>query len=627
MKEIFFHLTLILSILIMNTITNAQQKERKDVPVKYKWDLTILYSNTGAWQADLKSIKDKAVEISDYKGKLDRSADTFYDALKLYFNVLQDYYKLNVYAQRLSDEDLRISSNQALKQQANSLGTKISEITSFIEPEILRIAPGKIDEFFNEKKELAEYKFYIENIQRLRAHTLSESEEKILASAGALTDVTSDVYNIFDNAEKPNPKVTLSNGEEVELSAAGYVRHRADTNREDRAKVFKAMFEGYEKYQNTLGANLTGKVKADYFFAKTRKYKTSLEASLNANNIPVSVYENLIKQINKNLPTLHRALELKKRMLGVDTLHYYDLYVPLVKAVDMKFKIDEGQNLLLDVFKPMGKEYISTVQKAFNDRWIDYYPTKGKRSGAYSSGSAYAYHPYILTNWTDDYESVSTLAHELGHTMHSYFSNKNQPFVNSGYATFVAEIASTLNENLLNYYMVKHVKSDEEKLYLLGSYLELLRTTIFRQTSFAEFELDIHKKIENDEPLTGEEISKIYYNIVKKYYGNDKGICKVDPYIAYEWEYIPHFVNYTYYVYQYSTSLIYSTAFAEKILNKGQPAVDKFYKILKGGGSDYPINLIKKAGLDPLSSEAFDLTMTKMNNVMDQMEAILNKKG
>jgi oligoendopeptidase F len=263
---------------------------------------------------------------------------------------------------------------------------------------------------------------------------------------------------------------------------------------------------------------------------------------------------------------------------------------------------------------------------AFENRWIDFYPTPGKRSGAYSSGAAYDEHPYILMNWNDDYNALSTLAHELGHTMHSYFSNKTQPFQYSDYATFVAEIASTMNENLLNDYMVKNAKTDEEKLFILGSYLELLRTTIFRQTSFAEFEWEIHKKIENGEPLTGEKMSDIYWDIVKRYYGHDEGVMVVDDYIRYEWAYIPHFINYTYYVYQYSTSLIYATAFAEKVKSEGQPAVEKFYEILKGGSSDYPINLIKKAGIDPLSSEAFDLTMKRMNDVMDQIEAILDKK-
>jgi oligoendopeptidase F len=314
-------------------------------------------------------------------------------------------------------------------------------------------------------------------------------------------------------------------------------------------------------------------------------------------------------------------------MLGLDQLHYYDLYVPLVQKVDMSFTVEEGQKEILEALKPLGSEYITTLQKAYDDRWIDYIPTVGKRSGAYSTGGAYDVHPFILMNWTDDYESVSTLAHELGHTMHSYFSNKFQPFSKADYATFVAEIASTVNETLLNEYAVKNAKSDEERLYLLGSYLELLRTTIFRQTSFAEFEWEIHKKVEAGAPLTGEDMNAIYFDIVKRYYGNDEGYCVVDDYIQYEWSYIPHFLGYNFYVFQYSTSIIYGTAIVEKIKENGQPAVNAYYNILKGGGSKYPTELIQDAGIDPISPEPVALTMRKMNKVMDQMEAILKKMG
>lgn len=606
--------------------TYAQNKERNDIPEKYKWDNSILYKSVEDWQKDRESIEKQIDGLKNYQDKMGESAESFYSTLRLFFDIYKNFYKLSDYSGRLADEDLRISSNQSLSQQATMLGTKLNEYASFINPEILKIEPEKIKEFFDAKKELSEFKFFVNDILRLREHTLNAREEEILASAGMITSTPNEVYSIFDNAEKPNAKVKLSNGEEVELSSSAYTKYRTVSNRADRELVMRSTFENYKKFQNTIGANLAGKIRADYFYAKNRKYKTVLESSLNGNKIPVSVYENLISQIHKNLPTLHRFLKLKAKMLGVDQLHYYDLYTPLVQSVEFKFTIDEGQNLLLDVFKPMGEEYVTTVKKAFNERWIDYVPTTGKRSGAYSSGAPYDFHPYILMNWTDDYESVSTLTHELGHTMHSYFSNKHQSFVNAQYATFVAEIASTINETLLNNYMVDKVKTDQEKLYLLGSYLDLLRTTIFRQTSFAEFELELHKRIENDDPLTGEDMGKIYYGIVKKYYGNDEGACVVDDYIANEWAFIPHFVNYTYYVYQYSTSLIYATALAEKIVNDGQPAIDKFYNILNGGSSDYPIELIKKAGLDPLSSEAFDLTMAKMNKVMDQMEEILNKK-
>lgn len=604
----------------------AQTIERKDVPEKYKWDNSIIYKSVDDWNKDKETLEAQIQMLKTFQGKMGKNAELFYTTLKLYFDIYKTYYKFSDYAFRVADEDLRISANQSLNQISINIGTKLAEAASFINPEILSLDNDKIKNFFKEKKELNEFKFYVDDILRLRPHTLTTREEEILASAGLITSTPSELHSIFDNAEKPNPKVKLSTGETIELNAANYNKYRTVPNRKDRELVMRSMFENYKKFQNTFGANLVGKIRGDFFYAKNRKYESVLESSLNANNIPVSVYENLINQIHKNLPTLHRFLKLKAKMLGVKDLHYYDLYTPLVKSVKFKFTVEEGQKLLLDVFKPMGEEYVSTVKKSFDERWIDYIPTTGKRSGAYSSGAQYDLHPYILMNWTDDYESVSTLAHELGHTMHSYFSNKNQTFVNAQYPIFVAEIASTMNENLLNNYMVNNVKSDEEKLYLLGSYLDLLRTTIFRQTSFAEFEWEVHKRIEKGEPVTGEDLSKLYLDIVRKYYGHNEGACTVDDYIAYEWAYIPHFVNYTYYVYQYSTSLIYATAFAEKVINEGQPAVDKFYNILKGGSSDYPIELIKKAGIDPLASEAFDLTMKKMNKVMDMMESLISKK-
>ncbi|MBK9096986.1 MAG: oligoendopeptidase F [bacterium] len=617
----------LLSFIIISSVI-AQSPERSDVPDKYKWNLSEIYPTTADWQADVDLLKSEVEKLAAFKGTLGQSADVLYNALKTSSDLVKTLSKAWTYASNLSNENLNISENQAMMQQMGALGTKFGEVTAYMEPEILQIPKEKIDQFLKEKPVLAaEYDIYIDNIQRLREHTLSEAEETILASFGLISDVPGDVYDIFTNAEKPFQKVTISTGEEIELTPASYTRYRTLPNRDDRSKVFDAFFNDYGRYKNTLGANLGGKVKKDWVYAKNRKYESSLHAALNANNLPVSVYTTLIEQVNKNLPTLHRALDLKKRMLGVDELRYYDLYVPLVEKVDMSFSVEQGQKAILDALKPLGEEYVSVLQKSFNERWIDYIPTVGKRSGAYSTGGAYDIHPYILMNWTDDYESVSTLAHELGHTMHSYFSNKTQPFSKANYAIFVAEIASTVNENFLNNYMVLNAKSDEEKLYLLGSYLELLRTTIFRQTSFAEFEWEIHKRAEAGEPLTGEDMCAIYFEIVKRYYGHDKGHCVVDDYIQYEWSYIPHFLGYNYYVYQYATSLIYGTAFVEKMLNKGQIAVDDYYKILKGGGSKYPADLIKEAGIDPMSPEPVELTMQKMNKVMDQMEEILKKMG
>jgi len=623
------HKTILFCTLVVVTITTTifpQSPKRSDVPDKYKWNLVDMYPTLADWQADIEKVESSINDFASYKGKLVDNSQNLLNALNSYFGLLKTFYKAGTYAGNLSNEDVRISENQALLQKLSAVGTKFGETASFFEPEILTIPKEKIEKFFNEKPELNTYSMYIDNIQRLRPHTLSETEEKILASFGLIAGNQNTVYSIFTDGEKPNPRITLSDGKEVELSPANFTGIRSVENRDDRSKVFETFFNSYGDFKNTLGANLVGKVKKDWVYAKNRNYKSSLESALNGDNLPPDVYTTLIDQINKSLPTLHRFLDLKKRMLGVDTLHYYDLYTSLVKKVDLKFTVEDGQQLILDALKSMNSEYISTVKKSFDNRWIDFIPTEGKRSGAYSSGSAYDVHPYILMNWNDDYESVSTLAHELGHTMHSFYSNTNQPFAKADYSTFVAEIASTTNETLLNNYMVANVQSDEEKLFLLGSYLDLLRTTIFRQTAFAEFELEIHNRIEQGQPLTGDDLCTIYYDIVKKYYGHDAGHCIVDPYIQYEWAYIPHFMGYNYYVFQYSTSLIYATAFAEKIANEGTPAVDNYYKILRGGGSKYAVELIKDAGIDPLSSEPFELTMKKMNKVMDQMEEILNKQ-
>ncbi len=615
-------------ILLTGFITTGltQTLERKDVADKYKWNLADIYPTVEAWQKDVDKLNKEVEKLADFKGTLGESSANLYAALKTGNDLTKTLARAWVYASNQSNENLNISENQAMLQQMRSLGTKFGEVTAFFEPEVLQTPKEKIDQFFSEKSELADYDIFIDNIQRLREHTLTEAEEKILASFGLIAGNQNDVYGIFNNAEKPFPKITLSTGEEIELTSSAYTKYRTAENREDREKVMKAFFESYGDFKEMLGMNLGGHIKKNWVYAKNRKYISVLEAELNSDNLPVSVYTTLIEQVNNNLPTLHRALDLKKRMLGLDELHYYDLYVPLVEKVDMNFTIDEGQKVLLDALKPLGNEYVTTLQKSYDDRWIDYMPTVGKRSGAYSSGGAYDVHPYILMNWTDDFNSLSTLAHELGHTMHSYFSSKTQPFAKSDYNIFVAEIASTVNENLLNNYMVENAKSDEEKLFILGSYLELLRTTIFRQTSFAEFEWEIHKKVETGKPLTGENMCEIYFNIVKKYYGHDGGHCVVDDYIQYEWSFIPHFY-YNYYVFQYATSLIYGTALVEKMIEQGQSAIDSYYNILKGGGSKYSPELIKDAGIDPMSPEPVALTMQKMNRVMDQMEEILKTMG
>jgi len=620
----------------ISSIAISQTKTRDEIDVKYKWKIDDLYSSVDEWQNDLVAIEARIPEITEFQGKLAESPKNLLTTLENMFSIYKNYYKLSSYSARLKDQDLGNSSNSSLAQQAGALGTKLSEAASYFDPEVLAMDKATMDKFYKEEAKLLNYKIILEDVQRLREHTLTEAQEKIMASFGFIAGNQYDVYGIFTNAEMPREEITLSTGEKVKLTSSGFSRNRTAENRADRKLVFEKFFNGYGQFEKTIGANLTGHVKGDYVRAKNKNYDTAIEAALNRNNIPTSVYKNLIEQINNSLPTLHRFLTLKKEMLGYDTLYYYDLYTSMVEKANMTFSVEEGQEMILKSLKPLGNEYTAVLQKAFDERWIDYYPTEGKRSGAYSTGSEYDQHPYILMNWTDDYNSVSTFAHELGHTMHSYLSNQNQQFQNSQYPIFVAEIASTLNENLLNDYMVENAKSDKEKLFILGSYLEMLRGTLFRQVSFAEFEWEIHKKIEASEPLNGEIMSNIYYDIVKRYYGHDEGVTVVPEYIKYEWSYIPHFY-YNYYVYQYATSIIYATAFAEKITNsklqliEGElgvaknPAVDDYFKILTGGGSEYPIDLIKNAGVDPMSAEPFELAMKRMNGVMDKIEEI-NKK-
>jgi len=424
----------------------------------------------------------------------------------------------------------------------------------------------------------------------------------------------------------PYPTVTLSNGKEVLVDQAGYGRYRASANREDRKKVFEVFFGKFNDFRRTFGTEMDANVKSHLFYTNVRNYDNTLETALDANNIPVKVYYSLIDNVNKNLDSFHRYLNIKRRMMGLDTLYYYDLYAPAVKDIDAEYDYDKAKKMILNALKPLGNDYVKIIKEAFDNRWIDVYPTPGKRSGAYSSGSAYDVHPYILLNYNNLYNDVSTLAHELGHTMQSYLSNKNQPFPTAMYPIFVAEVASTLNEVLLFNYVYNKTTDDDTKLALLMEYLDGVKGTLFRQTQFAEFELRMHEMAEKGEQITGDSMSELYKNIVRRYYGHDQGICIVPDYINVEWAYIPHFY-YNYYVYQYSTSFTASTALAERILNKEPGAVDKYINFLSAGGSKYPIELLKDAGVDMTTSVPFDKTMKMMNWAMDEIENILAKKG
>ncbi len=605
---------------------SAAPKSRAEIADKYKWNLTDLYPDDEAWKEAKAKFTESIKEFEKYKGKLGRSAKTLKACLDYYSDVVKDYYRLSSYASRKSDLDKREAGPLAMEQEMGQLGNKLNAATSFIDPEILSISESRIKQFMRQEPGLKTYRQYIANIQRKKAHTLSAKEEKLIADAGMMADAPYDVYGVFANAEMPRKTIELSDGTEAYLDAAGYTRYRAVDNRADRKAVFEAFFGGLKEFEGTLGTNLYGQVRRDMFYKVARKYKSSLESALDANNIPTSVYMALIKSVHDNLPTLHRYLNLRKKMLGLDELRYFDMYPPLVPAVDLSYSVEEAQALIKEALQPLGEEYIKTLDIAFNNRWIDMFPTPGKRSGAYSTGSEYDVHPYILMNYNGQYDDVSTLAHELGHTMHSFFSNKHQPFVNSRYPIFLAEVASTCNENLLIEHVINQMDDPDKKLALLGSWLESFRTTLFRQTMFAEFELRMHEMAEQGKSLTGEALSKLYLDLLKEYYGDADGVTKIDDLYAIEWAYIPHFY-YNFYVFQYATSYCASTALAENMLSGGPEMVDKYINdFLSAGSSDYAIPILQKVGVDMTTTEPFEKAMKKMNTIMDEIEKLLAEK-
>src|SRR5262245_15299937 len=602
----------------------AQQKERSAVPDKYKWDLAQIYPTDQAWRTAKDKLVSELPAIRAFRGTLGSSASKLAEALELSSRLSKDFSRLYIYASMMSDQDTRVSAYQGMQQEMAQVGATFGAETSYMEPEILKLDASKVDSFISSEPRLKVYTFYLHDILRRRAHTLSDSEEKLLASSSLVASASADTYGILSDADFPHPTVTLSDGKSVKLDSAAFNLYRAVPNRADREKVMSSFFGSLGAFRATFGSTLNGEVQSDVFYAKARNYKNALERALDAANIPTTVYTRLIDGVNRGLPTFHRYLNLRKKMMGVSELHYYELYAPLVASVDLTYTVDEGEKQVLEALKPLGPDYAAAANRAFNERWIDMYPTPGKRSGAYSNGGVYDVHPYMLINYNGKYTDVSTIAHELGHTMQSYLSNKTQPYPLADYPIFVAEVASTFNEALLIDHMLKTIKDDATKLSLLGNYLEGIKGTVFRQTQFAEFELRAHEMAEKGEPLTGDALSKLYAEITKKYYGHDKGVCIVDDYIQYEWSFIPHFYR-NFYVYQYATSFTASAALSEKVL-AGDPAATKQYlTFLSSGGSKYPIDLLKDAGVDMTSDEPLNLTLQKMNRVMDEMEKLIAK--
>lgn len=607
-------------------VSQTQERDRNKIPDEYKWDLTAVYPSDPAWRAAKEKLADDLPKLRHFQGNLASSASTLADALDMQSRFDKELSRLYVYAAMSSDQDTRVSLYQGMQQEMVQLGSVFGTESAFIEPEILKMDNTTVDRFLAQEPRLKVYRHYLEDIARRRAHTLSNDEEKLLAGASVMASGPRSIFGIFADADFPYPSVTLSDGKTVVLDKATFSMYRASVSREDRQKVMEAFFTALGKYRATFGSMMNSNVQTSVFYAHARHYDTSLASSLDEPNIPISVYSRLVEGVDRNLPTFHRYLKLRKRMMGVPELHYYDLYAPLVPSVDTKYSVDAAEHNILAALAPLGPEYASGAQRAFKERWIDIYPTEGKRAGAYSNGGAYDVHPYMLLNYNGKYDDMSTLAHELGHTMHSYFSNKTQPYPLADYPIFVAEVASTFNEALLMDYMLKNIQDDATRLSLLGNYLESIKGTVFRQTQFAEFELRMHEMVEKGQPLTGDALSKLYGEVVKKYYGHDQGVCVVDDYISNEWAFIPHFYS-SYYVFQYATSFTASSALSEKVLSGDPGATQRYLHFISSGKSKYPIELLKDAGVDMTTDEPLELTVQKMNRVMDEMEKLLDKKG
>jgi oligoendopeptidase F len=595
------------------------------VPEKYTWNLGDLYPTVQAFDQARKQFAQRLPEVDANRGKLGSSAGTMKLALETYFGLAKELGRIFSYASMWSDEDTRVSESLGARQEVQQLAADFASRSSWIAPEVLTLPEGTVSRFLKEEPGLAPYRFYLEDLERTRAHTLTQGEEKILAEAGLVTPAPSSIYGIFSSADMPFPEVTLSDGKKVRLDQAAYTKYRAVPDRADRILVFREFWKTYKEFERTFGVTLDSQMKRDLFYARARKYPSCLAAALDGSNVPEAVYRTLITETNRALPTLHRAFRLRAKLLGIPDLAYYDIYPPLVKHVDLTFPIDKGEGLVLEALAPLGPEYLEAVKKGFASRWMDVYPQQGKRSGAYSNGSAYDVHPYVLMNYNDDYESVSTVAHEWGHAMHSYLANKAQPYPTADYSTFVAEVASTFNEALLLNRMLAEAKSDDERLFLLGNYLENLRGTFFRQAMFAEFELAIHEAVQNGEALTGAKLTKMYGELLRRYHGSDQGVVRIPDEVTVEWAYIPHFY-YNFYVYQYATSLAASTQLAREVMESKPGAKERYLGLLKAGGSRYPYELLKEAGVDLATPAPYKALEAQMNWAIDEIEKIVAKR-
>ncbi|MCD3216021.1 oligoendopeptidase F [Clostridium botulinum C] len=588
-------------------------KTRDEIKSEDKWNIEKIYSNVEEWENDFYKLKEKAKEFEKYKGKLS-NPDELLGFLRLDEEVSRLGEKLLVYAFLKGDEDTSNNVNQALRTKIEMYFSELSSLSAFFVPEILSYDKKVIEDAINKLPELKVYEVMLERILKRKPHTLTTEMEEMLAAVSDNLNAPSNIFSILTNADMTFPVIKDEEGKDVELTEGNYSIFIKSKDIRVRMAAFKALFNTYKHFKNTLATSLTSSIKNFSFIAKTRKYNSSIESSLEPNDIPIEVYDNVIKTINENLDSLHRYVKIKKKLLGLDEIHMYDLYVPVIDTPKEHIEFSKAVEMVNEALKPLGDEYIKIFNNGIKDRWIDIYENKGKRKGAYSWGT-YDTMPYVLLNYNYELNDVSTLAHEMGHSIHSYYSRKEQPYIYANYTLFCAEVASTVNENLLINNLIKNETDKNKKLYLINTQLEQIRTTVFRQVMFAEFEKITHEKIDNGEPLTSDDLCKIYHELNVKYFGPD---MIIDEEIDMEWARIPHFYS-DFYVYQYATGYSAANSFVKQILDAGEESVEKYKGFLKAGGSDSPINILKKAGVDMTTPKPIEDTINRFNELLDML--------
>jgi oligoendopeptidase F len=595
---------------------------RDDIEEQYKWDLTHIYTSNEEWEKDFKFIEKQVPVYQTFRETLADGPDQLLKCLKFDDEIGIKLERLYLYAMLAKDSDMKVPIYQAMDDRIKSLYAKVSAANSFIRPEILKIPDQRLMQMIDSEKALKLYKHALEDLIRTKEHTLSKDQEELLAMTNEISHVPYTAYSMFTNADIKFPFVEDEEGNEVEMSHARFYSAMYSNDRSYRERAFKSYYSPYMKFSNTFSTLFNGNLKSNIFYSKARRYKSAREAALDKNNIPISVYDNLIQSASSNLEPLHRWGRLKKKILNINELHPYDVYVSLfLTKKEKEYSYEEGKRVVLESLKPLGDDYLNSIQKAFDNRWIDVYETQSKRSGAYSSGTTYGVHPYVLLNWSNLLNDVFTLAHEMGHNMHSYFTGLNQPYPYANYSIFLAEVASTFNESLLLDHLIDLAETKDEKLYLLEKYLNNITTTFYRQTMFAEFEQLVYEKTEKGESLTPDILSKLYKDIYKKYWGPDMVIDNEE---EFAWARIPHFY-YNFYVYQYATGYAASEVLAKKVKTEGAEAVKKYLKFLSSGSSDYSINILKNAGVDMNSPEPVNATTQKMNSLLDEVESLILK--